>query len=65
MGWVGHVAHMWKLRNACMFLVESLMRPAIGGRMILKWILETGCGLDSSGSGWGPVVGSCKHDNDS
>jgi hypothetical protein len=23
-----------------------------------------GCGLDASGSEWGPVVGSCGHDNE-
>jgi hypothetical protein len=23
-----------------------------------------GCGLDTSGSGWGPVVGSCEHGNE-
>jgi hypothetical protein len=23
-----------------------------------------GCGLDSSGSGWGPVTGTCEHDNE-
>jgi hypothetical protein len=22
------------------------------------------CGLKSSGSGWGPVAGSCEHDNE-
>jgi hypothetical protein len=31
--------------------------------MILEWILNRfeSCGLDSSGSGQGPVVGSCEH----
>jgi hypothetical protein len=36
----------------------------VDGRIILKWILGNrmeGCGLDSSGSEYGPVAGSCKH----
>jgi hypothetical protein len=35
-------------------------------RIILKWMLEKrieGCGLDSSGLGLGPVVGSCEYCN--
>jgi hypothetical protein len=34
--------------------------------IILKWILKiyvVGSGLDTSGSEWGPVAGSCEHDN--
>jgi hypothetical protein len=33
----------------------------------LKWIEENRvwrCGLTSSGSGWGPVAGSCEHGNE-
>jgi hypothetical protein len=36
-------------------------------RIILKWILKEegwGSGLDSSGSGYGLVAGSCEHNNE-
>jgi len=36
----------------------------VGGMIILKWILKNRlweCGVDSSGSGLGPVAGSFKH----
>jgi hypothetical protein len=35
----------------------------LGWRIILKCILKRQdmCGLESSGSGWGPVAGSCEH----
>jgi hypothetical protein len=33
-------------------------------RTILEWILGKRCGLVASGSEWGPVVGSCEHDNE-
>jgi hypothetical protein len=38
----------------------------IVGKTILKQVWERWytCWLDSSGSGWGPVVGSCKHGNE-
>jgi hypothetical protein len=39
----------------------------IDGSTTLKWIFGKdglGCGLDSSGSEWRPVVGSCEHDNE-
>jgi hypothetical protein len=32
-----------------------------GGITILKWILNILCGLDSCGSGLGPLVGPCEH----
>jgi hypothetical protein len=34
---------------------------------MLEWILGKlvgRCGLDSSGSGWGPVAGFCEHGNE-
>jgi hypothetical protein len=46
MRWAGHVARMWKTRNAYRILVgrpegkRPLGRPNIGGWTILKWILE-------------------------
>jgi hypothetical protein len=33
-------------------------------RMDLREISWEVCGLDSSGSGWGPVTGSCEHSNE-
>jgi len=40
----------------------------IDWRIVLKWILRGSrvgsCWLDSSGSGWGPVVGFCEHGNE-
>jgi len=36
-------------------------------RIILEWILEKlvgRCGLDSSGSGYGPVAGCCEYGNE-
>jgi hypothetical protein len=38
----------------------------IDGRIILKCISEKQgmIGLDSSGSGYGPVIGSCDHGNE-
>jgi hypothetical protein len=39
----------------------------VDGRIILEWILENRkgkCELVSSGSGWGPVEGSCEHGNE-
>jgi hypothetical protein len=38
-----------------------------GGRIILRWIFKngmTGCDLDKYGSGYGPLVDSCGHDNE-
>lgn len=36
----------------------------VDGRVILKRDMIGGCGLDSSGSAYGPLVGSCGHGND-
>jgi hypothetical protein len=37
----------------------------VNGRIILKYILRNRlCGLNSSGSGQGPVAGSCEHGNE-
>lgn len=43
------------------FGLENL---GLNGGIILKWILgkwDRVCGLDSSGSGYGPVAGFCEH----
>jgi hypothetical protein len=36
----------------------------VGGRIVLKWILERWCGLNWSGSGCGLVEGSCEEGNE-
>jgi hypothetical protein len=40
----------------------------VDGRIILEWILGKNrlgrCDLDASGSGYGPVAGSCEHGNE-
>jgi hypothetical protein len=42
MGWAGHVAQIWKERNACRLLVEKPegKRPLGRRWIILRWILE-------------------------
>jgi hypothetical protein len=41
---------------------------SVDGKITLDWIfreIRVGrCGLDSSGSGYGPVAGSCEQDNE-
>jgi hypothetical protein len=68
--WVGHLACMGHMRNAYKILVGKPERKrhsgdlGIDGRIIFKWIFGKkigGCGLDSSGSGYGPVAGYCEH----
>jgi hypothetical protein len=46
---------------------DHLENLNVNQKIILKWILENKMGsyeLDSSGSGQGPVVRSCKHGNE-
>jgi hypothetical protein len=65
MRWVGHVAHMGAKRKVYKVLVGKpkgrrlLGRPRWedGVRMDLREIGLGGCGLDSTGSGQGPVAG--------
>jgi hypothetical protein len=42
---------------------DHLENAGVDERTILKWILwkQGGCGLDSSSSGKGSVLGSCEH----
>jgi len=58
------------MRNAYQILVEKLEEKrdrmediGVNGKRILKWILKENllenCGLDLSGSKWGPFLGSC------
>jgi hypothetical protein len=64
MRWAGHVACIGEMRNAYKILVGETE----GKRSLRRWEdnisidLRMGiCGLDASGSGWRPVVGSCQH----
>jgi hypothetical protein len=59
------------MRNVYNILVGKPGEKTPHGRPRSRWedniridIRETGCGLDSSGSEWGPVTGSCEHDNE-
>jgi hypothetical protein len=64
--------HAWEVREKCTrFLWESpkerdqLEDQGVGGKMGSEWILGRlawggGCGLDSTGSGQGPVSGCCE-----
>jgi hypothetical protein len=66
MRWAGHVACMVEGSNMYRVLVgkpdgkNHLEDQGIGGRMGSKWTLGRlagGCGVDSPGPGWGPLVG--------
>jgi hypothetical protein len=61
---------MGEIRNAHKILVRKLEWKRLHGRLGHRWeenikmdLKEKGCGLDSSGSGQAPVVGSYKHGN--
>jgi hypothetical protein len=67
--WAGHVARMGEERNVYRLLMRNsgggdhLEDQGVDGRIGSKWILgrlATGCGLDSTGSGQGPVAGCCE-----
>jgi hypothetical protein len=62
MGWAWHVASTGaKRKRERDHWVDTV------GRIILKQILEKyneGYGLDSSGLGQGPIVGSCEHNTE-
>jgi hypothetical protein len=70
MRWAGHVARMGEDRKVYMVLLGNsegkrpLGRPRRmwedGIRMDLREIGLGGCGLDSTGSGQGPVAGRCE-----
>jgi hypothetical protein len=63
MRWAGHVARRWEKRNAYRILVEKPERKRRMWVYNIKIDLrEIGWyGLDRSGSGQGPVEGSCEH----
>jgi hypothetical protein len=68
MRWAGHVAHMGEERKVYKVLVgkpegkRPLGRPRWedGIKIDLGEICFGGCGLDSTGSGQGPVAGCCQ-----
>jgi hypothetical protein len=71
MRWAGHVARMGERRKVYRVLVgkpegkNHLEDQGVGGKMGSEWILRRltwggGCGLDSTGSGQGPVAGCCE-----
>jgi hypothetical protein len=69
MRWAGHVACMREERIVYKVLVEIPKArdhsedQGVGGRMGLEWVLGRlagGCGLDSTGSGQGPMAGYCE-----
>jgi len=67
----GHVARMGEIRNATKILVGKPEGKRPLGKPRPRWednirmdLQKIGCGMDSSGSGQGPVVGSCEHSNE-
>jgi hypothetical protein len=69
MRWAGHVARIGEERKVykvlLVFLKERdyLEDQGVGGKMGSEWISGDwlgGCGLDSTGSGQGPVAGCCE-----
>jgi hypothetical protein len=76
MRWAGHVARMGEVRGAYNILIgrpewrRPLGRPRRGWenniKMDVREIGFWGCGfgLDSLGSGYGQVAGSCEHGNE-
>jgi mevalonate pyrophosphate decarboxylase len=74
MGRTGHVACMGEMRKHTTFQSENLNVKRLRGRprhklddnikMGLKRKRVRGCGLGSSGSGYGSVAGSCENGNE-
>jgi hypothetical protein len=66
MRWAGHVARMGEERKVYKVLVgkpegkRPLGRPREDGSECILGRLAWGCGLDSTGSGQGPVAGCCE-----
>jgi len=70
MRWAGHIACIGQMRNANNIFVgkperkRSVGRGGVDGRIILNWIFDDRverCGLEASGTEYGPVAGSCEH----
>jgi hypothetical protein len=67
MKWVGHVARMGEEKKVWKVFVgkpegkRPLGRPVHGWEDGIKidWLVV--CAVDSAGSGWGPMAGSCEH----
>jgi hypothetical protein len=71
MKWIGHVARMREMRNACKILVGKLERKKLVGRSRHRWkanitmiVMEIG----SEGVEWmhpaGSLTGPCEHGNE-
>jgi hypothetical protein len=70
----GHVAHMGEMRNSYIILVGKPERKRALGIPGRSWeynikmdLREIGvgiCGVEASGSGYGPMVGPCEHSNE-
>jgi hypothetical protein len=62
--WAGHVAHLGERRNACRVLAGKpegkipVEHPDVGGRIVLKWILEKQDGVVWTGFIWLSVATS-------
>jgi hypothetical protein len=67
--WVGNTTWMREMTITCKILIGKPKKKKSLGyqdwKIILKLILKRvwGYGLDSSGSGQGPMVSSCEHNN--
>jgi hypothetical protein len=71
MSWAGHVARMGAKKNAYRILAGEPKEKRPLGRPRPRWVYNIKmdlkidrmgwCGLDSYGSGQGPVEGSCEH----
>jgi hypothetical protein len=64
---------MGKMRNAYKLLIGNPEGKTPLGRPMHRWEdnikmdlrkIHLVCGLNSSGSRWGPIVGSCEHGNE-
>jgi hypothetical protein len=74
MKWDRHVVRMGEMRNAYNILVGKPEGKRTLGRPKRRWKNNTRmnlrgnrvrrCGLDASGTGLGPVIGSCEHGNE-
>jgi hypothetical protein len=66
MRWIGHVERMGEMTNAYNISVERTEGIRQHGRARSRWgdCISMEYGLDSSGSGYGPVGGSCEHSNE-
>jgi hypothetical protein len=55
------IKNMYTILDKKPYRMRLLGTAEIEGKIMSKCVLKTGCGLDSSGSEQGLVVGSCQH----